>query len=128
MRLKARVEHLEKDLERYNHKLQTLSDFTNRNLLEFKKQQDEIEAKVGKHDLTIKEILDAIEPILIRECKESLNSVVGEFEKALQDLFDCEIPRKCQKGAKSSAEKCKKCGETQKGESKCSVAKKKSKK
>lgn len=110
MRLKNRVEQLEKDLERYNHKLQTLSDFTNKNLLEFSKKQDEIEVKVGKHDLIINEILDAIEPILIKECKESLNSVVGEFEKALQDLFGGE-GEKC---VKTSAEKCKKCGESAK--------------
>ena len=114
MRLKKRVEELEKDLERCNHKLQTLSDFTNKNLLQFSKQQDELEAKVNKQEETIKNLEDICRLFLA----ERMDTILGDFneifERGLKDLFSSEPAKKCKKGAKSSAEKCKKCGETQK--------------
>ena len=89
---------------------------------------DALREQGEKHDKAIEDILEALEPILIKNYKESLDSVVGEFEKALKELFGGETSKTRKKCAKSSAEKCKKCGETKKGEEKCSVAKKKSKK
>ena len=110
MRLKARVEQLEKDLERCNHKLQTLSDFTNRSLLEFKKQQDEFEAKVHKQEELINALVKICEPIILERITNAFGEIANGLEKELKDLFGSEPAKKCKKGAKSSAEKCKKCG------------------
>ena len=78
------------------------------------KNVDALREQGEKHDKAIEEILEALEPILIKNCKESLDSVVGEFENALKEFFSAETAKPRKKGAKSSAEKCKKCGESAK--------------
>jgi hypothetical protein len=110
-------------------KLQNQLDFVNtRGIPDYQSQIDDLKKTTQKHDKAIEEILEVLEPILIKNCRENLDSVVGEFEKALKELFGSETAKTRKKCVKSSAEKCKKCGETKKGEEKCSVAKKKSKK
>lgn len=87
-----------------------------------------LEERVEKQEETIKNLEDICRSLLA----ERMDSIIGNFneifERGLKDLFNSEPAKKCKKGAKSSAEKCKKCGETKKGEEKCSVVKKKSKK
>lgn len=96
-------------------KLQNQLDYVNtRGIPDYQSQIDDLKKITQKHDKAIEEILEVLEPILIKNCKENLDSVVGEFEKALKDLFSSEPAKKCKKGSKSSAEKCKKCGESAK--------------
>lgn len=103
-------------------------DYIHRKIDAIMANVDALREQSEKHDKAIKEIFEVLEPILVKNYKESLDSVVGEFENALKELFGGETAKPRKKCAKSSAEKCKKCGETKKGEEKCSVAKKKSKK
>lgn len=85
-----------------------------RGIPDYQSQIDDLKKATQKHDKAIEEILEVLEPILVKNCKENLDLVVGEFEKALKELFGGEPAKKCKKSAKSSAEKCKKCEESAK--------------
>ena len=96
-------------------KLQNKLDYIgSRGIPNYQPQIDALKKTTEKHDKAIEEILEVLEPILIKNCEESLDSVVGEFENALKELFGGETTKPRKKCAKTSAEKCKKCGETTK--------------
>lgn len=82
-------------------KLQNQLDYVNtRGIPDYQSQIDDLKRSTQKHDKAIEEILDLLEPILIKNCKESLDSVVGEFGKALEELFS--EPKKKTKKCKST--------------------------
>lgn len=131
MRLKTRVEELEATVEMLAtlcHKQTEIIEKSGKDFDEVVELCSKMDKRIDKQEETIKDLMELCEPLLEERLAKSLGKVNDILESALKDLFSSEPAPKCKKGAKSSAEKCKKCGETKKGEEKCSVAKKKSKK
>ena len=121
MRLKAIVEELEVE----NKSLwRAITNYESH----YSELCEKMQKEIKQQEETIKYLIDLCEPLLEERLAKSLEKVNDILELSLKDLFSSEPTKKCKKGVKSSAEKCKKCGETKKGEEKCSVAKKKSKK
>lgn len=51
------------------------------------KKVDELQNRVDKHERTIKEILDMLEPILMQQVKDSIAEATDELNKLFETIF-----------------------------------------
>ena len=112
MRLKNRVEELEKSLERLRDLNLMQNEHYDYDMEFFDKEIESLNKKIEKQEETIKDLMELCEPLLEERLAKSLGKVNDILESALKDLFSSEPASKCKKSAKSSAKKCKKCVES----------------